>query len=291
DRGSIETDQLLRVQLKLGVALRQCLFRLLALGDVVKAIDCSRDFSSFGLQWTDIHHHGHPRAVGALDDHFRVVRGRYFSGDHPGHGTLLVGHEAAVRTEQLERAAKPRVGIPWRWLAPPQFHGTAVELLNHAGRITGIDGHGIEVEQGAIAFLARAQLFLRLLAPGDVASDFRCADRAACRILDGRNGQRYFQQRTIFTQADGFEMVHTFATLEPRENVRLFVLAVRRNEHRNGLADGFLGRVAEQTLRAFIPTGDNAVEVFANDGVVRGIDNRSQLSGDDIGVLPLGWLP
>ena len=83
-------------------------------------------------------------------------------------------------------------------------------------------------------------------------------------------------------------MVHTFATLEPRENFRFFLLALRRNKHRNGPADGFLGRVAEQALSAFVPTGDNAVKVFADDGVVRGIDNRSQRSGDDIGVLPLG---
>jgi hypothetical protein len=70
-------------------------------------------------------------------------------------------------------------------------------------------------------------------------------------------------------------MVHTFATLEPPENFRLFLLAVRRNQHRNGLADGFLGRVAEQTLRAFVPTGDNAVEVYADDGVVRGVSFKN----------------
>ena len=96
----------------LRLALAQRFLRLLALGDVVKAIDCSRDFSSFVLQRTDIHDDGNPRAVGPLDEHFRVTRGRYFARDHLGHGTLLVGHKTAVRTEQFERATKPLVGIP-----------------------------------------------------------------------------------------------------------------------------------------------------------------------------------
>src|SRR5215813_6576692 len=85
-------------------------------------------------------------------------------------------------------------------------------------------------------------------------------------------------------------MVHAFATLEPRQNFSFFLLAVRRNEHRNGPADGFLGRVAEQALRAFVPTGDNAVEVYADNCVVRGIDNRSQCTDSSIGALPLGHI-
>src|SRR6185437_15717886 len=53
------------------LALPQTPFRMLALTDVVKAIDCSRDFSSFVFQRTDIHDHGYARAVGPLDEHFR----------------------------------------------------------------------------------------------------------------------------------------------------------------------------------------------------------------------------
>src|SRR5215831_9882829 len=85
-------------------------------------------------------------------------------------------------------------------------------------------------------------------------------------------------------------MVRAFATLEPPENFSLFLLAVGKNEHRNGPADGFLGGVAEQALRAFVPTGDNALEVYADDGVVRGIDNRSQCTDSSIGALPLGHI-
>ena len=41
-------------------------------------------------------------------------------------------------------------------------------------------------------------------------------------------------------------------------------------------------------IRAFVPTGDDTVEVFTDDGIVRGVDNRSQRNGGGIGVLPLG---
>jgi hypothetical protein len=68
-----------------------------------------------------------------------------------------VRHESAVRTEQLERATKPLVGISQRWLTPPQFRGATVEFLNHTRSRTRIDGHGTQVEQGAIPFFARAQ--------------------------------------------------------------------------------------------------------------------------------------
>ncbi len=118
--------------------------------------------------------------------------------------------------------------------------------------------------------------FSRACLVRDVASNFRCAYDLAARILDGRYSQRHIQQRTIFTHADCFELVHTFAPLESLKNLRFFKLAVRRNEHRDGLPDGLLRGIAERTLRAFVPTGDNPVSVFANDGVLRGIDDRSQ---------------
>ena len=91
---------------------------------------------------------------------------RDFAAQDLGHGTLVVGHDAAVRPEHLERAAKPLVGIPQRRLAAPQMRGVTVEFLNHARDIAGINGHGTQVEQGAIAFFSHAQRRLRLLALG-----------------------------------------------------------------------------------------------------------------------------
>ena len=75
-----------------------------------------------------------------------------------------MGHKTAVRPEHLERAAKPLVGIPQRWLAAPQFGGAAVEGVNPTRGINGVDRYGTQVEQGAIAFFARSQFCFRRLA-------------------------------------------------------------------------------------------------------------------------------
>jgi hypothetical protein len=74
----------------------------LALGDVVKAVDCPRDVSALVLQGADVHDDRDARAVGPLDEHLGVDHLRQSSAHDLGHGTLLVGHEAAVRTEHLE---------------------------------------------------------------------------------------------------------------------------------------------------------------------------------------------
>ena len=52
-----------------------------------------------------------------------------------------------------------------------------------------------------------------------------------------------------------------------------FSLAVRGNEQCDRLADGLRGRVAEETLRTFVPAGDEAVKVLADDRVFRRLNN------------------
>ncbi|KAG0505310.1 MAG: hypothetical protein Udaeo_13510 [Candidatus Udaeobacter sp.] len=151
-----------------------------ALGDVVKAIDCSGDFSPVVLQRTDIDKDGDMRAVGPLNQHFRVTSLRYLAAHHLGHGTLVVGHKTAVRSEHFERAAKPLIGVPQCWLASPKFGGMAVEVPNHAGGVNGIDGHGTQIEQGAIALLRLADRFFPSLPFGKI--DIALNDRFQFRL-------------------------------------------------------------------------------------------------------------
>ena len=82
-----------------GPFLEQCLFRLFARGDVVKATDCRRDFSELVLHWTNIDDDGDPRAVRPLDEHFRVAHLGCFATHDIGHEALLVRHKTAIRTE------------------------------------------------------------------------------------------------------------------------------------------------------------------------------------------------
>src|SRR5207248_7168940 len=83
----------------------------LALGDVVEAIDRSRDFSSFVLERSNADDDRNARPVGTLDEHLRLMRAWYFAGKYLGHGAFFAGHETAVGTIQFERAAEPLVGI------------------------------------------------------------------------------------------------------------------------------------------------------------------------------------
>src|ERR1700676_2783000 len=99
------------------------LFSLLALGDVVKAVDGPRNFSTLIFQRTDILDASTSRTVGLLDYHFRVTRFRYFSAQHREHGTRLVRDEPAVGRVKFERAEKPLVGISQCRLAAPQLSG------------------------------------------------------------------------------------------------------------------------------------------------------------------------
>src|SRR5215510_407509 len=72
-------------------------------------------------------------------------------------------------------------------------------------------------------------------------------------------------------------MVYLFAAPDAFQNTRLLIRAIRRYQNHDGLTDGLFSRIAEQLLRAFVPTHDDAVQVLADDGVVRRFDDGRQL--------------
>ena len=72
-------------------------------------------------------------------------------------------------------------------------------------------------------------------------------------------------------------MIDLFAAADAREDVRLFVEPVRRDQDRDRLADRFLGGVPENTFGGGIPGADDSIEVLADDGVVRGFHDGNEL--------------
>src|SRR5499426_4442572 len=132
------------------------------------------------------------------------------------------------------------------------------------------------------------KFLFRLFAFGDVAGNFRRADDAARGVSHWRKGERNVQRGAVLAQADGFEMFNPGAPPDLLNNLRLFVKPVPRNQNGAGLAYRFLSRVAEHPLRALVPTRDDAVEVSAQDRVVRGIYYGAQQSGQLLPLLPLG---
>ena len=134
-------------------------------------------------------------------------------------------------------------------------------------------------EQGeklVLALVGLAELTLRPLLVGDVARDLGRADQLSGLVADRRNGQRYVEQASVLCDADGFEVISALTPAQPGKNHLLFALAVIRNDQQNGPADRLGRGVAEQTLGTAVPRRNDAVERLADDGVVRGRDDRRE---------------
>src|ERR1051326_7877569 len=80
---------------------------------------------------------------------------------------------------------------------------------------------------------------------------------------------------TIFVDANGFKMPDLTA-LGLLDQAGLLAGTIRREQPRNGLADHFGRGVAEHALRADIPTDDAALQIFADNGIVRRLHNSCQ---------------
>jgi hypothetical protein len=76
--------------------------------------------------------------------------------------------------------------------------------------------------------------------------------------------------------ADGVEVLDGLAAPDAREDLGLFIQAIRRDEHGDRLADRFGRRMAEELLGSRVPGGDDPLEGRAHDGVVGGLDDRRQ---------------
>ena len=76
----------------------------------------------------------------------------------------------------------------------------------------------------------------------------------------------------------GLEMLDPLPTRNLLQDVMFFVLAVGRNDVCNRTAQHFLRAKAEDSLHALVPTDDDALEVFAHNPVIRGIDDGGKKS-------------
>src|SRR5215475_14288894 len=76
---------------------------------------------------------------------------------------------------------------------------------------------------------------------------------------------------------NGFIVLDALVASDALKNHRFFIVPVGWNQKRNRLADGLVGRIAEEPLRALVPARDDAIEVLAYDGVVAGFDDGREL--------------
>src|SRR4029077_4090556 len=139
----------------------------------------------------------------------------------------------------------------------------------------------------AQSFRALAERLFRSLALGDVAPDLRGADDCTFSVRRGRNRQRNIDQAAVLMPAHGLVVVDGFTAADARENSRLLVEPIRRNQDGDRPADALRGFVSEQALGPAIPGPDDSVEILADDGVVGGFDDRGELLGRLLRALAL----
>ena len=91
-----------------------------------------------------------------------------------------------------------------------------------------------------------------------------------CAFFTGEIVSEMSMQRAVFPSAHGLEVIDALALSQPGKNIGLFLLPVLRDQKLGHcLADRLFGRIAEKAFRAFVPARDNAVEVLADDRIVR----------------------
>jgi hypothetical protein len=92
-------------------------------------------------------------------------------------------------------------------------------------------------------------------------------------FLTGETVQRNYNRTTILAPANGFIVVNALPARNLLKDYALFILPIWRDQNCNRCADHFFGRIAKQSLRAVIPTDNEAIESLADDCVITGLGN------------------
>src|SRR6202012_3865592 len=87
---------------------------------------------------------------------------------------------------------------------------------------------------------------------------------------------RNSEKGAVLSNADGLKVVHALAALDAGNNFRLFTATVGGDDKSDVLADGFVGCIAKQPFRAFVPTGDDTIQILADNRVIGRIHNGSE---------------
>ena len=120
-------------------------------------------------------------------------------------------------------------------------------------------GH-LEVCVELLQALGRLDLF------GNVPGDFGGACDPSQGVEQRRTRQRHIDQVSALGTPNRL-ILDSFTLLDAIKYRAHLVHTVGRREGENRTANHFFCRVAENTLSAFVPTGDHAVEVLSDNGI------------------------
>ncbi len=260
----------LEIRAQLGVQRRDGRFGFLAGRNVHDHVDAADDVAGFVAQRRRVRLQPKTGAIGPLGDD--LLSSNQLAGlECNRHRALVVRQRRSVGPKQLPRHA-PTIAAELG-CASRYFDCRVIEVREASFGIGGVDGRGKRVDHLAKSALALAQRRGHSLLLADVARDLRRAHHVAPIIENRGNRQGDVHQTAVLATTDGFVVVDLFTATDAVEDAGLFVMSIGGNEHHHRLPDRFLGRVSEELFRAGIPTRDDAVDVLADDGVVRRIDD------------------
>src|SRR5688572_16395874 len=116
----------------------------------------------------------------------------------------------------------------------------------------------------------------------DVPGDLGCADDHTSFVVHRRYGERNRQRRAVLSTAYRLVVTDVSSRSDFTEDEIFFALAIVRNDHANRLANRLVGGVAEHALGGGIPQLNDAVQVFADDRVVRRIEDFCEVTGREV---------
>src|SRR4029078_976180 len=90
------------------------------------------------------------------------------------------------------------------------------------------------------------------LSLGELPRDGRGSDHSSAPRIDRRDGERNVDQLSVLSETIDLEVLDPLATLQPPQDLRHVVGLILRKQYGEGLADGFIRRETENSLRARI---------------------------------------
>ena len=100
----------------------------------------------------------------------------------------------------------------------------------------------------------------------DVVCDVGGTDDLALAIVNRRYGDRDWQDGPILSSPCRFIEIDPFSSCNLLHDPGKFILSIWRKDEGNGLAHSLLGAVPKQPLCPSIPTGDDTLTRFPNNG-------------------------
>ena len=230
---------------------------------------------------------GQVRAHFAERSAYRPLTFRQALVERHGDGAQVVV-VVAPRRDGRERLGRRIVPADPRHAKPAFFDQDTADLAKELVAPVLQDDDLVHLTERRVEARQPRDLALARLHRGHVARDLRRADDLAARVSDGRRGDGDVDEPAVLVASDRLQLDHPLAASKSHEEARLLVDPVGRDEEKDGGSD-HLGRgKAEERFGTAVPARHDAVQVFADDRVLRRLDDRREPPrdrGDALGRL------